>query len=395
MKIQQYFFRHDSDSHRQPQLLAVRKKWGWKGYGLYWAILEMLRESEGYDYIRDYELIAYTLRTNTETIRSIIEDFGLFSLYEEEGVFASERLNENMEMMEERKITHTKSSKKRGNPNFQNGKTNPYYSSDKEEKDNSERLFEIIPTETEINTPLFEDNSPIIEKEKVKVKVKNTTSSSVPSEEVRENSVSTSPSVAAVGKEEAISASPKSGPKTKVASPPKRSKAVKSETLDYSRIVDLYHRLCTDFPRVIKLTDGRKQKIRIRFVEEMHSDWALLEKVFRKMQASKFLRGDSRKGWKASFDWIFENTQNWVKVAEGNYDTPNDATAHSAAPLMINAPESLIAVSTPSNTLPHTSTALNPTPYALHSNPLSASDAFHHQRDQQVLFGLAKAISEL
>ena len=39
-----------------------------------------------------------------------------------------------------------------------------------------------------------------------------------------------------------------------------------------------------------------------------------------KMQASHFLRGDNKRGWKASFDWLFENDKNWVKVYEGNYD---------------------------------------------------------------------------
>ena len=42
------------------------------------------------------------------------------------------------------------------------------------------------------------------------------------------------------------------------------------------------------------------------------------------MQASSFLKGDNDRGWKASFDWIFENNKNWVKVFEGNYGDKND-----------------------------------------------------------------------
>ena len=35
------------------------------------------------------------------------------------------------------------------------------------------------------------------------------------------------------------------------------------------------------------------------------------KKVFQKLEESKFCRGDNKNGWKASFDWIFENEKNW------------------------------------------------------------------------------------
>ena len=46
----------------------------------------------------------------------------------------------------------------------------------------------------------------------------------------------------------------------------------------------------------------------------------MIHTIFEKMQASKFMRGDNKRGWKAYFDWIFENGKNWVKILEGNYD---------------------------------------------------------------------------
>ena len=46
----------------------------------------------------------------------------------------------------------------------------------------------------------------------------------------------------------------------------------------------------------------------------------IMQTIFKKMQESKFLKGESKRGWKASFDWVFENGKNWVKVWEGNYD---------------------------------------------------------------------------
>ena len=97
----------------------------------------------------------------------------------------------------------------------------------------------------------------------------------------------------------------------------------KKNNIDYNRIINLYHSLCPSFPRIRMLSDARKQKLRIRFQDEMKSDISLLESIFRKMEESKFLRGDNKNGWKASFDWLFENSKNWVKVVEGNYDNRN------------------------------------------------------------------------
>ena len=51
--------------------------------------------------------------------------------------------------------------------------------------------------------------------------------------------------------------------------------------------------------------------------------------IFEKAQASSFLKGDNKRGWKALFDWFFENDKNWVKVFEGNYDDKPSAGQQS------------------------------------------------------------------
>ncbi len=95
--------------------------------------------------------------------------------------------------------------------------------------------------------------------------------------------------------------------------------------INYQEIINLYHQACKSFPEVKKLTDSRKNKIRIRITELRKqfpgTDYlTVLQELFEKMEASDFLRGNNKKGWKASFDWIFENGINWLKVYEGNYD---------------------------------------------------------------------------
>lgn len=87
----------------------------------------------------------------------------------------------------------------------------------------------------------------------------------------------------------------------------------------YEKIIFLWNSICQSFPKVEKLTEQRKGKIRCRFVE-LGSDLKAVEELFKRVQASPFLRGDSSRGWRANFDWLFSNGQNWVKVTEGNYD---------------------------------------------------------------------------
>ncbi|SHH89918.1 protein of unknown function [Chryseobacterium oranimense] len=95
-----YYFSHDSNARQDDKIVALRMKHGWEGYGVYWALVEKLRESSGYMSICDYNIIAYDLRTDAALIKSIIENFRLFSFTEIENLgkcFYSESLKNRME----------------------------------------------------------------------------------------------------------------------------------------------------------------------------------------------------------------------------------------------------------------------------------------------------------
>lgn len=89
----------------------------------------------------------------------------------------------------------------------------------------------------------------------------------------------------------------------------------------YRDIVGLWNEVCQNLPQVKALNDKRKQKIKAR-LSEFGSDsnkWLTqARELFERIQNSSFLCGSN--GWAASFDWVFENGSNWVKVMEGNYD---------------------------------------------------------------------------
>lgn len=92
----------------------------------------------------------------------------------------------------------------------------------------------------------------------------------------------------------------------------------------------MWNEICTGFPKLFTLSEPRKNKMRLRIAEMggLEKALPLIKQIFEKMQQSKFLKGDNKRGWKASFDWLFENDKNWVKVYEGNYDNkPEQAAA--------------------------------------------------------------------
>ena len=87
----------------------------------------------------------------------------------------------------------------------------------------------------------------------------------------------------------------------------------------------MWNSVCLSCPKVLKVTEARKAKMKKRFEEfgvksEELTDFVM--RLFQRVQASDFLTGRStgKMGWVANFDWVFENEKNWVKVSEGNYD---------------------------------------------------------------------------
>lgn len=94
-------------------------------------------------------------------------------------------------------------------------------------------------------------------------------------------------------------------------------------SVPYAKVIELWNGICVSYPKVVKLTDSRRQKIKTRLAE-FSTDPSLwlqaAEDLFKRVEASQFLRGDNNHHWQATFDWLFDNGSNWVKVQEGNYD---------------------------------------------------------------------------
>lgn len=94
------YFSHDSNARDDEKILAMRIDLGWEAYGLYWALIEMLRDASDYMLKANYKVLAFSLHTTPELIRSIICDYGLFCFTDDQGSFFSASLTKRMEEKE-------------------------------------------------------------------------------------------------------------------------------------------------------------------------------------------------------------------------------------------------------------------------------------------------------
>jgi len=72
-----FYFSHDYHARSDEKMIKLRAKMGWDGYGLYWAIVEKLYEAGG-EIVKDYEILAYDMRTQCERITELLENYNLF-----------------------------------------------------------------------------------------------------------------------------------------------------------------------------------------------------------------------------------------------------------------------------------------------------------------------------
>ena len=97
-----FYFSHDSNARHDERIVPLRFKLGWEGYGIYWALVEKLREVSGFKLKKDYEMIGYDLNVTVECIRSVVEDFNLFKT--DKHYFWSESLRHRMLIVKEKSI---------------------------------------------------------------------------------------------------------------------------------------------------------------------------------------------------------------------------------------------------------------------------------------------------
>lgn len=106
------YFSHDSNARNSDKLMKVRMKLGAEGYGIFFMLIERLREEEGYKSTIDYDTLAFDLRVEPEKVKQVVENYDLFKITEDGKYFYSDSFNERMEMMDVRAQQRKSKAKK-------------------------------------------------------------------------------------------------------------------------------------------------------------------------------------------------------------------------------------------------------------------------------------------
>lgn len=97
-------------------------------------------------------------------------------------------------------------------------------------------------------------------------------------------------------------------------------KKIESKIYIYRSKLDLFNywndniSIYGKIPKVLSINDDRYKKYKKRIQEGLNFDL-----LIQAIKESQFIQGENDKGWCVSFDWIFENSTNWLKVTEGKY----------------------------------------------------------------------------
>lgn len=86
--------------------------------------------------------------------------------------------------------------------------------------------------------------------------------------------------------------------------------------IDCQAVVESFNSICVSLPRVLKLSDKRRRKIKnaYKVLNEM-----TFEEFFRIVENSDFLTGRNESWNGCGFDWVL-NPSNMTKIIEGNYN---------------------------------------------------------------------------
>ena len=97
-----FYFKHDSNAKDDPKCVLLIEQLGMEGYGLFWALVEVLRDQPDYTCpIKLLPALARRYNTSIEIIEDVVRGYDLFTV--EGDVFFSQSLINRMAPLEQRK----------------------------------------------------------------------------------------------------------------------------------------------------------------------------------------------------------------------------------------------------------------------------------------------------
>ena len=112
MKKDAYYFSHDSNSKDDPKCVLLIEQLGLEGYGIFWILVETLRDQPDYKYpISLIPAIARRYNSTTQKVETVVKSYNLFQFTEDE-FFFSTSLMDRMEYLEKYRLKKSIAGKK-------------------------------------------------------------------------------------------------------------------------------------------------------------------------------------------------------------------------------------------------------------------------------------------
>lgn len=101
------YFAHDIFARQDIEIKKIIHKFGMAGYGIFWALAEILHNNDNKLDLEELEIISSDLKVDFDVIKSIIFDFKIFSC--EKNIIKSKRVAKNLKQQKEKSLKAKKS----------------------------------------------------------------------------------------------------------------------------------------------------------------------------------------------------------------------------------------------------------------------------------------------
>lgn len=106
-----YYFPHDSNARNDPKCVLMIDQLGLEAYGIYWMLVETLRDQPDYTYpVANIPALARRYNTSAEKVRTVVYNYQLFTV-KDDLIFFSESLNRRMQVLETKRIKRSEAGR--------------------------------------------------------------------------------------------------------------------------------------------------------------------------------------------------------------------------------------------------------------------------------------------
>lgn len=116
VKDNTFYFQHDNTASNDDKIIDLRSELGYEGYGIYWALLELLHQNGGKMQMNSKRL-AFALQVDEQKLSMVINEYDLFT--HQDGIFYSKRLLSQIEyraaIVDKRRDAGSKGGKSKAN----------------------------------------------------------------------------------------------------------------------------------------------------------------------------------------------------------------------------------------------------------------------------------------